>query len=147
MYAVNIYVYRGRAYLPVQAIFESGIWVDMEPVFTSALNADELAAAVEEVIRAGHQTLPEPTREEWQQRKDPVLTATKARSWKALARDGAAYAIHKVDDEIRLDMSYTDKKGRWRFSNEKAKTFAAETPLTEIVNAILEDISSRPEVV
>lgn len=146
MYAVNIYIYRGRAYLPTQAIFESGIWVDMQPVLTSALNAEELVAAIMKVIEAGHPTLPEPTPKEWQRRKDPVLAATKARSWKALAREGAAYAVQVTDNEIRVDMSYTDQKGRWRFSNEKARIFALDTPLTEVAKAILEDVRSRPEV-
>jgi hypothetical protein len=146
MYRVNIDVYLGKAYLPTQAIFESGLWVDVEPVFTAALDVDELTEAAKKVIVAGHQTLPDPTREEWLHRKDPVLLATGARSWKALARNGAAYSISERNGEIRLDMTFTDKKGRWLFNPEKARTFPEGTSLSDIVRVILEDIQSREEV-
>lgn len=146
MYAVSFVVYRGKAYLPVQARFESGIWVGVDPVFTAELKADELVAAIRKVIEAGHQTLPDPTREEWQKRKDPVLAATKTRSWKALARNGASYGIDQLNDKIRVDMSYTDKKGRWQNDPEKVRIFPKDTPLEEIVEFILADARSRPEV-
>lgn len=146
MYAVSFVVYRGKAYLPVQARFESGIWVGVEPVFTAELKVNKLVAAIRKVIQAGHQTLPDPTREEWQQRKDPVLVATKARSWKALARNGASYGIDQLNDKIRVDMSYTDKKGRWQNDPEKVRIFPKDTPLEEIVEVILADAHSRPEV-
>jgi hypothetical protein len=146
MYAVSIDVYRGRAYLPVQARFESGIWTGIEPVFTAELNVDELVAAIMKVIEAGHQTLPDPTREEGQKQKDPILAATKARSWKALARNGASYSIHQTNDQIRVDMSYTDKKGRWQNDPKKVRVLPEDTPLEEIAEIILEDIRARPEV-
>jgi hypothetical protein len=146
MYAVNICVYRGKAYLPVQARFESGIWADVEPVFTSTLEVNELIVAIQKVIKAGHPLLPEPTREEWQARKDPMLSATKARSWKALAKNGASYSIYQKDDEIRVDMSYTDKKGRWQNDPQKVHLFPRNTSLKDIVKIILDDVRSRPEV-
>jgi hypothetical protein len=146
MYHVSIVVYRGKAYLPVLARFESGIWVLMEPVFAAELKVDELIAAIRKVIEAGHQTLPDPTREEWQKRKDPTLAATRARSWKALARNGASYGIDQTNATIRVDMSYTDKKGRWQNDPEKVRVFPRDTPLEKIVEIIVEDIRSRPEV-
>lgn len=143
---VGIYVWRGRAYLPVQAQFESGIFVDVEPVYVTGLSLDELLSVVKKVLAAGHPRLPTPTREEMQRRKDPVLTATKARSWKELARTGAAYSVGWTDKEIRVDMSRLDKKGRWEWDPEKIRTFPPDTPLQDIVAVILEDIQSRPEV-
>lgn len=146
MYLVGIYIWRGKAYLPVQARLESGAWVDTEPVFIAELTVDALTLAVERVIAAGHRSLPDPTREEWEQRKDPVLAATTARSWKELARNGASYTISQEDDEIRVDMSFTDKKGRWQNDPEKVRVFQKEIPLNTIVKVILEDIKSRPEI-
>jgi hypothetical protein len=146
MYAVSIVVYRGKAYLPVRARFESGIWTGIEPVLAAELNAEDLVAAIEKVIAAGHPVLPDPTREEWQKQRDPILAATKARSWKALARNGATFSIYQEDGEIEVDMSYTDKKGRWQFDPEKVRRFPQHTPLEEIVAVILEDVRSRPEV-
>lgn len=146
MKVVSIYIWHGKAYIPVKAQFESGIFVGIEPVYTVNPNAEELLTAVEKVLAAGHPRLPTPTREEMQQRKDPVLAATKARSWKELAKTGAAYSISWTDKEIRVEMSRLDKKGRWEYDPEKMRTFPPDTPFEEIIAVILEDIHSRPEV-
>jgi hypothetical protein len=143
---VGIYVWRGKAYLPVQAQFESGIFVDIEPVYTASLNVEEMAFAAEKVLAAGHSRLPDPTKEEWQQHKSPLLTATKARGWKELARTGASYDISWTDKEIRVNMSRLDKKGRWEIDPGKVRTFPPNTPLKDIITVILEDIQSRPEL-
>lgn len=146
MYDVSIVVYRDKAYLPVLARLESGMGVLTEPVFTAELKVDKLVAAIKKVIEARQQTLPDPTREEWQKRQDPVLAATRARSWKALARNGASYGIEQTDNTIRVDMSYTDKKGRWQNDPEKVRLFSKDTSLEEVVEVILADVRSRPEV-
>lgn len=143
---VGIYVWLGKAYLPVQGRFESGIWVDLEPVYASDLSTEGLVATIEKVLTVGHPLLPNPTKQEWQERKDPVLAATKARSWKALARRGMSYSIGWTDDQIRVDMSMVDNKGRWQFDPEKVCIFPIDTDLQTIANVILEDIRSRPEL-
>lgn len=146
MKVVGIYVWRGKAYLPVEAQYESGIFVDIEPVYTANLNIVEMLAAVEAVLSAGHPLLLMPTREEMQQRKDPVLAAIKARNWKELAKTGAAYTIDWTDKEIRVDMSRLDRKGRREYDPEKARVFPPDAPLSEIIAVVLEDVRSRPEV-
>jgi hypothetical protein len=143
---VVVYVWRGKAYLPVQAQLESGPFMGIEPMFTAGLNTEELLSAVEKVLAAGHPRLPDLTREEMRQRKDPVLAATKVRSWKELARTGASYTIGWTDKEIRVDMSRLDKKGKWEFDPEKMRIFPPNTPLQDIIAVILEDIRSRPEL-
>jgi hypothetical protein len=144
--AATIYVWHGKAYLPLQGQFESGIWVGLEPVQVAELSKDELVTAIQRVLTAGHPRLPNPTREEWQRRKDPVLAATKARSWKALARNGASYSIDWTGDKIRVDMSKLDNKGRWVYDVEKVRIFPSDTSLQVIVDVILGDIRSRPEL-
>jgi hypothetical protein len=146
MRLVVIYVWHCKAYLPVQAQFESGPFTGIEPVYTTNLTADELVSAVENVLAAGHPRLLNLTREEMRQRKDPVLTVTKARSWKELARTGASYTIGWTDKETRVDMSRLDKKGRWEIDPGKVRTFPPNTPLKDIITVILEDIQSRPEL-
>ncbi len=143
---VGIYVWRGKAYLPVLAQLESGPFMDIEPVYTAGLNAEELISAVEKVLAAGHPRRPDPTREEIRKRKDPVLAATKARNWKEMARTGAAYDITWTDKEIRVEMSRLDKKGRWEWDPAKRRHFPPNTPLLDIIATILEDIRSRPEL-
>ena len=143
---VGIYVWQGKAHLPIQGRFESGIWVDLEPVYVADLSIESLVAALEKVLAAGHPRLPDPTKEEWQKRKDPVLAATKAHSWTALARNGLSYSIGWTDDQIRVDMSMVDRKGRWQFDPEKARIFPIDTNLQAIAKVILEDIRSKPEL-
>jgi hypothetical protein len=146
MQLVGIYAWRGKAYLPVQAQIQSGPYMDVEPIYISDFDASELAKAIEKVIAAGHPRLPDPTREEARTKKSPTLLATKARSWKELARTGASYTIVWDDNEIRIDMSRLDAKGRWEYDPQKKQTLPPDTPLATIVDIILEDIRSRPEV-
>ena len=143
---VVIYVWHGKVYLPVQAHFETGGFLATERVHTAGLNAEELLSAVEKVLAAGHSTLPRPTREEMEQRKDPILAATKARSWKELAHTGASYVVGWTDKGVRIDMSRLDKKGRWEIDPEKVRILPPDTPLEDIIAVILEDIRSRPEL-
>lgn len=143
---VGIYVWRGKAYLPVKARIESGFFMDIEPVYTAGLDAEELLSAVEKVLAAGHPCLPDPTREEMRQRKSPVLAATGARSWKELARTGASYSIDWTEQEIQVYMSRLDKQGRWEWDPAKTRIFPPDTPLPDIIAVILEDMRSRPEL-
>lgn len=143
---VSVVVWHGKAYLPVKAQLASGPFMDIEPVYTASLNAEDLLAAIKKVLAAGHPRLPDPTREEMRRRKDPVLAATKVRSWKELARIGASYNIAWTDKEIRVNMSRLDKKGRWEFDPGKMRIFPPDTPLPGIIAVILEDIRSRPEL-
>lgn len=146
MYAVNIIIYRGKVYLPVQGKFESGVWVDLEPVFESKLHSDEMYVAIEKVISAGHPILPSPTQTEWQKRESPVLLATKAKNWKALAKNGASYSVRGTDNEIIVYMSCTDKQGRWQTDSNKTVTFPKDTPLEVITKTIIDDAQTRPEI-
>jgi hypothetical protein len=143
---VGIYVWQGKAYLPVQARTELGVWMDTEPVYVADVTTEELLSAVQKILMAGHLQVPHPTREEWRRHKDPVLTATGARNWKELARTGASYSIRWNDEGIRVSMSRLDKDGKWEFDPEKLRVFPPNTALEDIVAVILEDVRLRAEV-
>ena len=118
---VGIYVWRGRAYVPTQAQYESGIFVDVEPVYIAALITDEMVKAIKVVKEAGHIRLPDPeTREEFLRRKDPILAATKALSWKELAQKSTSYTVGWTENEVRIDMSRQGKKGSMEYDLEKS---------------------------
>lgn len=139
-------VRRGKAYLAVNAHMEGGGYLAIEPVFTADLTVDSLIATFEQVIAAGHPQIPTPTKEEMQKRKDPILKAAGVRSWRELAKGGADYTIEWKEDTITLYISRLDHKGRFEVDPAKTRTFAKETPLRTIVEAILEDVRSRPEL-
>ncbi len=141
---VVIDVWRGKAYLPVQARYEIGGSMDVEPVYVADLTAEDLMEAIEKVL--GHPRMPALTREEIRHRADPVLKATGARSWKELSQTGASYVIGWSDKETRIDMSRLDKKGRWEYDLAKIKILSSNAPLKDIAAIIMGDIRTRPEV-
>lgn len=144
---VVIYVWRGRAYLPTQGQFTSGIFVNIDPVYVVNLNKKDITEAIKAVKDSGYIRLPSPkTREEFRALRDTVIVATGARSWKQLARTGAAYTVGWTGMETRIDMSRLDKKGRWENDPNKVRILPPDTPLEEIVEIILEDIKTRSEV-
>lgn len=145
--SVGIVIWHGKAYLPCQARIEAGMWMDIEPVYVTDVDGEGLKSAVEKVLAFGHPLLPNPTLEEVKRLKSPLLSATKARSWKELARTGTSYGIYWTDQQIRVDMSYRDKQGRWQNDPAKVRIFPLDTSLEEIIAAILDDIQTRPEVV
>lgn len=95
----------------------------------------------------GHKRIADPkSREEVLKRKDPVLAATKAKSWKQLALNGASYTIGWTEKQVRIDMSRLNKKGVWEYDLEKVRILPPDTPLEQIVEIILADIKTRPEI-
>lgn len=148
MTLVGVYVWRKKAYLPVKAQYESGIFVDVDPVYIVELNEEKLIHAIQTVKNAGHARLPDPkTREEFlQTHKEVVLPATGAHSWKQLAKTGASYSVSWTDHGVRIEMSRLDKQGRWEFDPDKRKILSPDSSLEEIAKIILEDIKTRPEI-
>jgi hypothetical protein len=144
---VVIYVWRSKAYIPVQDQYESGIFVGTEPIYIAELKNNDLFNAVNAVKEKGHKHIPDlKSREEVLKRKDPVLAATKTKSWKQLARNGASYTIGWTEKEIRIDMSRLNNRGVWENDLQKIKKLSPNTSLKNIVKIILEDKKTRPEV-
>jgi hypothetical protein len=146
IHLVGIIIWQGKAYLPTQAQFESGIYVDIDPVYISEITVADLKKAIHTVKAAGITQLPDPkTHEEFTKRNDPILASTGARSWKNLAKTGKSYNIEWNDNEIRIDMSCLDKKGRWVFDPKKVQLLPQNTPIETIIQVILQDIQLEPE--
>ena len=143
---VTICIWHGKAYLPHHGQFPSGIFAFIEPVCAAELTLSSLVSAAEAVMMSEIVSLPEVTAEEWRKRSDPLLKATKARSWKELARSGASYSINWIEHQTYVDMSYRDKQGRWQNDPAKVRIFPPDTPLADIIAVILADIRTRPEV-
>jgi len=139
-------VRKGKGYIPTEALIEGGPYVCVEPVYTVSLNAHEIVQALEQVITAGHPKFPNLAREEWQKRKDPVLKAAGVKSWKELAKGGASYTIEWSEDAVMLYISRLDQKGRFETDPTRTRTFPKSMPLALIVEVVLDDIRSRPEL-
>lgn len=145
--SVSIIFYQGKFYIPSSQESVSGIIIDAEPVYVIDAEISELVKVIENVLLTPRPQVPDLTRDEWKKRKDPVLIATGAKSWKELARKGASYNIGWSDKQKRLDIARVDKQGKWEFDPEKAQTFPVTTPLETIAKIILDDIGSMIVVI
>jgi hypothetical protein len=142
---VGIIIWNNRVYIPSTATCYSGIIIQVEPVYNIGFDVAEIVEAIRKVLSSlDNQTrIPDPTRDEWKNRKDPVLLATKAKNWKALAKNGHSYGIEWLEQNISLTFSRLDKKGRWEIDSEKTKTYPLNTSTDDIVNTILDDLKKN----
>lgn len=141
--AITLYVWHSWAYLPIQGRVEKGAWTNLDPVQVVQLKEDDLVRAMQEVLASGH---PLVTEKEWEiikQKSDPLLKATKARSWKQLAKEGAAYSIAILPDQVILYMTMVNRQGKWEFDPAKTITFPPDTDLSVLAQTILDDVRSR----
>ena len=143
---VDVIVRRGKGYIPTQGQTEAGFYVSIEPVYIVDLDVKGLMHAFERVIAVGHPKVPTPTQQEWRTRADPVLKAAGVRIWYELAKDGASYTISWEENAIALYISRLDRKGRFVVDPAKTRVFSGDTPLRILVEAILDDTRSRPEL-
>jgi hypothetical protein len=141
---VSIVVWQGKAYIPVSTQLELGGWLDQDPVYKTDLNMESMRSAIENVLQAQDSDLSSAVDEERKKKKDPILRATKAKSWYELAKTGASYSIDWLEDMIRVDMTYPGAKHKFQFDPDKTQEFSTNTKLTNILAVILEDIKSRP---
>lgn len=146
----NVIVHQGKAYLPTLAELEgeaAGMYLDVPPVYTAAVSVEGLTDALAKVAAAGNPRVPIPTSEERQRyRGGPVPKAAKVGSWKALAKGGALYSINWQPSGVTSYTSMLDEKGRFVFDPAKTRHFPPGTDIRTIVEAVLEDVRSRPEV-
>ena len=151
--AVSIIYYKNRIFIPTMGITPSGLHQAIEPVYVAELDKESLVQEIRTVIEAGYPQVESIPYSEYK-RQDPILQATKARSWKALARRGLAYTIMWRPDlgEIQIDLpDEADRKGRiaplttenmaWRIVH-----FPIDTSLEELAKFIIEDIRKREGV-
>lgn len=150
IHAVSVVVYRGQAYIPTTARIEgemAGAYMQIEPVYTSDLTVSGIAPILEELAEQGNPTMPTPSRETLRAYGGgPMLKAAGVRSWKTLAKGGASYGIYWLENEVRLYVSKLDEKGRFVDDPAKTRHFPPGVHIRTIVEAVLEDVRSRPEL-
>ncbi|MCL5264646.1 MAG: hypothetical protein M1343_05555 [Chloroflexi bacterium] len=135
----NVIVLGNRAYLPTFGRTPDGLRVTIEPIYDVDLTVQGIVAALEQLIAAGTPQI-SPSDAEMKHLQDLLPRAAGVRSWKVLARDGQSYAILWETDRVRLIPSKLDKRGRWISDYARETMFPKDTPLTNIVEAILEDV-------
>jgi hypothetical protein len=136
----SIIYFQGKFYIPSHVECESGFYIDVEPVYVTGVDMSEMKKAIECVLLTPRPRVPDLTRDDWKKRKDPVLAASRAKSWKELARKGSSYNIGWTEKQKRLDISMVDEQGRWQFDPQRVQIFPADTPLETIIKIILDDV-------
>ena len=142
---VSILVWKGNVYIPTMAPFEYGGWVSVDPVIITKPNFDDLIPAINEITEKNLNQLTLQT-DDIKDLIDPLLHATNAKSWHQLAETGAAYLIDRDDDQIIVNITLPGKKHKFQFDNEKTEILPPDTSLENILEIILDDIHSRPEL-
>jgi len=144
--SASIIYYQGKFYIPSSVESESGIIIDAEPVYVTGVDSSEMEKVIENVLLTPRPRVPDLSREEWKKRKDPILIATGAKSWKELARKGSSYNIGWSDKQKRLDIARVDKQGKWEFDPGKVRVFSVSTPLETILKIILDDVHLKNDL-
>lgn len=143
----EITVRKNKAYLATWGQIENnGPLIAIEPVHIVNLSKDEVIQAVQTVLDFGHPQLPERSQEDVKQHQKKILKAYKVKSWKGLYKQAASYSIVWAEDKIDLYIAHPDKKGQMSSQPTDQKSFAFNKPLEEIVDVILEDIATVPEL-
>jgi hypothetical protein len=144
MQVVVIWIRRGKAYIPTQAQTEAGYFMGIEPIYIAELTKDDLKIALEKTLAAGHPKVATPTRDDLLNRKDPLLKAAKVRSWKEFERNAIAFGVTWTTDTIILDIG--NESTKFQNDPERQRKFPFTTPLSTIIEIILAEIKSRPEL-
>lgn len=141
----SVIIWEGKAYVPFSAKYRNGIFTDIEPVQIFIPHLDDLVSAVEKVLETEPELLPDPTREEVKIQYNMLPKTTGARSWKRLCQLGINYTIDRSDKGYALEISRLDSKGRWEFDPNKRKIFPPNTDLSVVIQALLDDLATRPK--
>ncbi len=144
---MQISIRLGKAYLPVLAKTDTGLFLLIEPIYTADLTLDSLSAAMERVRAAGHPPMPHPSPKEWQHiiRKNPLLRAAKVKNWKEFSQSSIGYDIEWTKQNVVLRVYKIDHRG-WSIGPLKEIHFPTDVSLQTLAEAILEDVRLRPEV-
>lgn len=142
---VAITIWNGKAFVASEGRYRNGIFTNIEPVHVVNPTLSELVPVVQAVLSAEPTLLPDPTREAVKARQDLLPRVTGARSWKRLGQKGISYVIEQSPKGILLEMSRLDAKGRWEFDPDKRRNFALGTDLTTVIQAVLNDLETRPK--
>jgi hypothetical protein len=141
----HIVIWEKKAFIPTNARTPSGFFTGIEPVHKVNPILDELFPVVQKVLFSEPKLLPQLTRDGIKTQQGLLPKITGARSWKRLGQKGISYIIELTDKGFLVEMSRLDSKGRWEFDPDKRTTFLPDTDLSVVIQAILDDLKTRPK--
>jgi hypothetical protein len=143
---VSINIRKGVIYIPTLVKTEWGVYMDTDPVSIVNLEVEDLTVIIKNMLEKGNPIIPHPSREEISRKPQPLLKAAKVSSWKKFAEGGGTYTLTQQKEGFILDFYKKDETGRFITDVSKTQQFSNETNLQQIVQVILDDIKSHPEL-
>lgn len=141
--SASITICKGKVYLPILGITNSGLFVDTNPVFICNPIIEEMVINLQKVQEIGHPLIEINSSEDRLKHVKVMLTATGTKSWKELARLGNSYSLSWSNKGTLLEMSRLNKQGRWEYDPFKTKRLPLDTPYNDLIQIILDDYHSR----
>ena len=126
MQSTVMYVLRNVIYVPTLVSIQGGGSLPEAPVYTFPYTR----TGVKDIVDRGGFAIEKGIvlmAEMWKTRKDPLLSAIKVRSWKALAQQTRSYTLDYSADTIILYISKRDPKGRYMTYDTKTRIFPTQT--------------------
>jgi hypothetical protein len=144
---LHIYISRGKAYIPLIAKSDVGVYFEIEPIQIVDLKFDDLLVVIRHALNDDSPIIPHPSLDEQKVLAKPMLTAAKVRSYKQFVQTSRLYSIWQYLDRIELHLFERVKKGTGYYSDlSQALKFSLNSDLSEIVRALLADIKEHPEL-
>jgi hypothetical protein len=139
----NIFIWGGKAYLPVLGKTEVGFFWDAGPLLTAELTVESLTSALEEIVKNGNPPMRHPTQAEFR-KLTPVQKALGMRSWKKMAQVGViCCVIYWAQDKIGVAFSPQDAQDIQEIDYAHQKEFPLDTSLRDIAEFVLQEVSAR----
>ena len=142
---ISIVLFRGEIYLPTIKKFQSGQPIEVDPVIICGFQREEVKNTIEIILNGQKDLMPDPKswNEIFQQSNQPMLRATKTRSWKKMTSESTSYLVTFSEQDISISISQLNKKGIQEFPSTLQKVLPRAVPIEEIVEIILKDMTIR----
>jgi hypothetical protein len=137
----NIYIRKGKAFIPALAKTEAGFYLEVEPVEVTDLeDRDAFAYAVARAFGRGMRHVPTPTAEDY---KKPAVVASAAGyvSWSAFARGCRLFKVTQKVDGFYLFEERPQKGGAWLPAQTPLAVMPPESAVFEVGRRLFDLIS------
>jgi len=145
MSLLHFYVRKRKVIIPTVVQAADGFYMDSQPVEIIDLrNLEGLKQSLLTALKQGNPQVPTP--ETTSQPGSPVLEAVGIRRWEAFEKGSALYTVHCSTQAVTVYATGRGDDGMWTQGHDRQQLFNASTPLTIVVEALIADMLSRPDL-
>jgi hypothetical protein len=141
-FVAGIIIRGGKGYITTKAVSDQGAVIGIDPVYIVNITSDELTERLSKMRSSGNPQIPHP--KDLSVIPQVTLKAAKVKSWNKMSQNAAAYSIVWRFQDVILDISKPNSKFDWDIT--RTRHFPPNTDIREVVQAILDDVKNRPEL-